>query len=133
VKDPWFTGYPTAPRWMELRRSDIGLRSVKAGITLNPPSLDEHRAVLEQLCVNRDDTVGDDDGFRISVAQRELLDGTIVDVEDRVVRGAVVLSLSSNGGPGRGHHHRLRKRSRMSAGMVVDNDNACGQSHDRRS
>ena len=82
VKDPWFTRYPTAPRWMELRRSGTGLRSVKAGITLNPPSLDEHRAVLEQLCVDRDDIVGDDDGLRISVAQRELLDGTIVDVED---------------------------------------------------
>jgi hypothetical protein len=27
VKDPWFYGYSTTPRWMQLTRSGIGLRS----------------------------------------------------------------------------------------------------------
>jgi len=91
VKDPWFTGYPTTPRWMELRRSGTYLRSVEGGITLSPPSLETHRTVLEELCDQRDDIVDDDHGFRISVAQRELADGTTVDIEDRVMKGAVVL------------------------------------------
>lgn len=91
VTDPWFTGYPTAPRWMQLRRSSTGLRSVAAGITLNPPSLAEHATLFERVCSQRDDLVADDGGFRISIAQRELPDGTIVDVEDRVLKGADVL------------------------------------------
>lgn len=91
VTDPWFAGYPTAPRWMQLRRSSTGLRSVEAGFTLNPPGLEEHRAIFEGVSSQRDDIVADDDGYRVSVAQRELSDGTIVDFEDRVLKGAAVL------------------------------------------
>lgn len=91
VKDPWFTGSPTTPRWMELRRSGTGLRSVEAGITLNPPSLEEHQTVLNEMCVQLDDIVDDENGFRISVAQLELAVGTMIDIEDRIMKSAVVL------------------------------------------
>jgi hypothetical protein len=91
VRDPWFTGYPTTARWMELLRSGTGLRAEEPGFTVNPSGLDAHRVVLEELSAQRDDLVHDDDGFRIPVIQRELADGTVVDVEDRVAKGAVVL------------------------------------------
>lgn len=92
VTEPWFTGYPTAPRWMQLRRSSTGLRSTAAGITLNPPSLPEHVTLFESVCSEHDDILADHDGFRVPIAQRELSDGTIVDVEDRVLKGALVLT-----------------------------------------
>lgn len=91
VHDRKFTGYPTTPRWMELHRSGTGLRAEEPGFTINPSSLEAHRAVLEELSAQRDDLLRDGDGFRIPVAQRELSDGTVVDIEDRVMKGAVVL------------------------------------------
>jgi hypothetical protein len=91
VKDPWFTGYPTAPRWMELRNSGTGLQSLEAGIALNPPSLETHRTVFDELCLQRDDIVEVDGDFRVSIAQRGLADGTVVDTEDRVRKGVLVL------------------------------------------
>ncbi len=98
VKDRKFTGWPTTPRWMELHRSGTALRAEAAGFTINPSGLDAHRGVLEELSAERDDLVHDGDGFRIPVAQRELADGTVVDVEDRVVKGAAVLKALVEGG-----------------------------------
>lgn len=92
VKDPWFTGYPSAPRWMELRRSSTGLRCVESGIELNAPQLAEHRAVFDELCARSSDVVTGTDGCRMPVEQRALPDGTVVDVEDRVAKGAAVLN-----------------------------------------
>ncbi len=91
VRDPWFTGYPTTARWMELLRSGTGLRAEDPGFTINPSGLDADRALLEELSARRDDLAQDEDGFQIPVVQREFADGTVVDVEDRVMKGAVVL------------------------------------------
>lgn len=91
VRDPWFTGYPTTARWMELLRSGTGLRAEEPGFTVNPSGLDAYRALLEKLSSQRDDLVHDGDRFRIPVAQQRIGDGTVVDIEDRVRKGAVVL------------------------------------------
>ncbi|MGY2084866.1 DUF262 domain-containing protein [Blastococcus sp. SYSU DS0539] len=98
VRNPWFTGWPTTARWMELLRSGTGLRAEEPGFTVNPSGLKAYRAVLEELSARRDDLVQDEGGFRIPVAQREHTDGSVVDVEDRVVKGAVVLKALVEGG-----------------------------------
>jgi hypothetical protein len=38
IKDPWFIGYESNPRWLRLTRSDIGLRSVSNGLELQLPA-----------------------------------------------------------------------------------------------
>ncbi len=43
VKDPWFYGYSTTARWMQLMRRSIGLRSIHNGIA-NKDGIDESAA-----------------------------------------------------------------------------------------
>lgn len=91
VTDPWFTGYPTTPRWMEVRRSGTNLRSVEVWIRLRPPTVEEHRILFEKFGSQREEIVAGDASFLISVSQRELPGGAMVDIEDRVSKGAAVL------------------------------------------
>ncbi len=91
VKDPWFTGYPTAERWLELLHSGAALRSVARGILLRPPELDAHRALFDETVAGLDDVVMEDETVLLAIPQRELPDGTLIDTKDRVHRGAEVL------------------------------------------
>ena len=91
VRDPWFTGYPTKPRWMELSRSGTAIRSVDRGIALAPPDLEDHRVRFEAFCSEREDVVAADDNYLVSIEQRELPDGGSIDIEDRVTKGASIL------------------------------------------
>ncbi|HZL06776.1 MAG TPA: DUF262 domain-containing protein, partial [Coriobacteriia bacterium] len=83
VKDPWFTGYPTAERWMELHRSGTAMRSVPNGLLLRPPELDAQRADFDQVMSRLGDIVMGGDTVRLAITQRELPDGTLVDTADR--------------------------------------------------
>lgn len=90
VKDPWFYGYSTTPRWMQLGRSGIGLRSIKAGIALKG-GLVEYDAALRSIFDSRADVVTTEDGAVVVVPQ-EALDGALVDRRDRVQMGAELLT-----------------------------------------
>jgi len=98
VKDPWFTGYPTAERWMELFRSGAAMRSVSDGLLLRPPELASARTDFDRVISGLDDVVVDGDTVRIAIARRELPDGALVDTEDRVARGATVLRALTDAG-----------------------------------
>lgn len=92
VRDPWFTGYPVDARWMELRRSGIGLRSVPSGIALRPPTLDEHREIFDRACAQLDSIAVLDDGCLVWVDQdADDPESPPVDADDRVETAALVL------------------------------------------
>lgn len=37
VRDPWFIGHETKPRWLRLEQSGVGMRSVNGGFALQGP------------------------------------------------------------------------------------------------
>ncbi|WP_427173797.1 DUF262 domain-containing protein [Arthrobacter sp. 92] len=49
VDDPWFTGHETIPRWLRLRRSGIGIRSVSRGFELSGPARDGFAELYDSL------------------------------------------------------------------------------------
>jgi hypothetical protein len=89
VKDPWFYGYSTTPRWMQLAHSGIGVRAIKAGIAVKSGP-DEYSAALRSILDSSVDVVTTEDGPIIVVPQ-ETVDGAIVDTRDRVQMGAELL------------------------------------------
>jgi hypothetical protein len=90
VDDPWFSGYSTDERWMRLARSRVGLRSVPAGIALQPPPLAEHLATFESLCEQDAGARIVDGRWLLGVRQQDR-DGKLIDAEDRVRKGAEFL------------------------------------------
>lgn len=90
VKDPWFYGYSTTPRWMQLIRSGVELRSVTSGIAIRSgdPALDD---ALEELVGSRNDVSLVEDGYLLAISQ-ELVDGRETDRHDRVQVGAALIS-----------------------------------------
>ncbi|MEN8707039.1 MAG: DUF262 domain-containing protein [Nocardioides marinisabuli] len=96
VNDPWFYGYSTTPRWMELTRSGVGMRSVEAGIALRSGGSSSDEEALEALC----EDVGAqpcDDGWLLGIPQADHA-GDLVDTVDRVQVGAEILrDLIANG------------------------------------
>ena len=88
--DPWFIGYETGERWLRLTRSGTRMRCAEEGIALQGPSDDEHLAQFMTALEQRDDVVKAGDGFRLAVQQVQR-DGTAVDAEDRVRKGAKLL------------------------------------------
>ena len=96
VKDPWFYGYSTTPRWMQLTRSGIGLRSIHSGIAIKS-GLNEYGAKLESILAARPNVVATDDG-PVVVVPHAVVNGTAVDTRDRVQMGAELLrDLVANG------------------------------------
>lgn len=87
IEDPWFTGYEENPRWLRFTRSGVGLRCVPAGFTLaDPPDDDDlatYGAVLDDLGVGEDRLV--------AIAQTDV-DGSLLDTEDRIERGSLVVT-----------------------------------------
>lgn len=91
VKDPWFTGYPTAERWLELLRSGSAMRSARRGFLLRPPELEAHRALFDQIVTTLEGVPEEDETVLLAIPQRELPDGSLVDTRDRVQLGADIL------------------------------------------
>lgn len=49
VDDPWFSGHETIPRWLRLRRSRVGIRSVSTGFELSRPEPGEFAELYDSL------------------------------------------------------------------------------------
>jgi hypothetical protein len=86
VEDPWFTGYETVPRWLELKKSGVGLQSVQDGLLLRAPSNACHAEAFQRICDAHG--VGEDRLLRVQQVER---DGRWLDVTDRVMLGAALL------------------------------------------
>jgi len=87
VRDPWFTGYVTTPRWLRLDRSGAGIRSVAGGFELRMPEDEGLRQPFLGVCSGRVDVTVTADQVVLAVLQ---LDG--VDSVDRVLLGAELLN-----------------------------------------
>jgi hypothetical protein len=87
VEDPWFMGYETAARWMTLQKSGTGVRCVTQGFQLMPPPDEAYREAFKAVC--QASGIGEDHLLRIPQEQR---DGRPFDTEDRVERGAKLLT-----------------------------------------
>lgn len=96
VKDPWFYGYSTDPRWMELVRSGTGLRSVPKGIAVKAPATPTAAATLTGL---RQQTglIETDEGLLLAIRQTPHGDEDL-DAIDRVQAGAELVRALINGG-----------------------------------
>ncbi len=82
VKDPWFYGYSTAPRWMELTRSGTGLRSVPAGIAVRVPVTEAAVAALQAVCDSAE-AASFEEGWLLPIPQADQ-GGDLIDTLDRV-------------------------------------------------
>jgi hypothetical protein len=96
VKDPWFYGYSTDPRWMELVRSGTGLRSVTKGIAVRAPVTPTAAATLEGL-PEQTGLVETDQGLLLAIRQTPHGDED-VDAVDRVQAGAQLVRALINAG-----------------------------------
>ena len=85
VEDPWFMFDAIRPRWMNLLKSGVALRSVDEGIALREPG-PEHAEAFARVCAQH--FIGDDHVLRVEQAER---DGKRVDTRDRVLLGAALL------------------------------------------
>lgn len=92
VTDPWFTGYPSNPRRLQLIRSGVTLRSVAAGLELIADMHDRSAEELAKLCEMRTDMVPiGDSAYLLTVPKQTPNGGPAVDQEDRVMLGARLL------------------------------------------
>lgn len=89
VKDPWFYGYSSTPRWMLLPGSGTEIRSVSGGLAIRTQAQDTKRATVAEVCA---------DAGAVEVGEEWLLgmnqidvDGRMVDNLDRVERGAALV------------------------------------------
>lgn len=96
VTDPWFYGYSTAPRWMELVRSGTGLRSMPDGIAVRPPFTPAAAATLEDVR-NQAGLVRTDQGLFLRIPQTSVA-GALVDTADRVQAGAQLVRVCLEAG-----------------------------------
>ncbi|QIK67384.1 DUF262 domain-containing protein [Nocardioides sp. HDW12B] len=86
VKDPWFSGDASAPRWLELIQSGTGIRSVSRGFELRPPQIEGLEESFLTICNSHGDIESTDDGLLLKIPQEAGIDKT-----DRVVVGASFL------------------------------------------
>lgn len=87
VRDPWFMGYETDPRWMTLRKSETKIRCIATGFRLQPPP---HMTHLEAFDAVRDAlNIGED--YVLKVPQIASA-GRALDAEDRIKLGAKLLT-----------------------------------------
>lgn len=88
-RDPWFIGQDSS-RSLCLERSRARIGCTERGLTLQVSSADEHAAQFVAAFQQREDVIEVDDGFLLRVRQVDR-DGTLVDAEDRVEKGAGLL------------------------------------------
>ncbi|MGX9901652.1 hypothetical protein ACW0JT_20440 [Arthrobacter sp. SA17] len=86
INDPWFRGYETAPRWLQLSRSGGGIRCVEEGFQLAAPQDADASNRFHAICRAHGATGA---GF-LPIRQVEV-DGELIDAEDRVVVGAALV------------------------------------------
>lgn len=86
ISDPWFRGYETAPRWLQLSRSGSGIRCVEEGFQLAAPQDADASNRFHAICRAHGATSA---GF-LPIRQVEV-DGELIDAEDRVVVGAALV------------------------------------------
>lgn len=83
---PWFTGYETEARWMQLVASGAEIRCVQDGLQLRAPAADEHTEAFGRICEAHG--VGLD--LLLSVPQTAVGEHQL-DTKDRVQLGAALL------------------------------------------
>jgi len=86
VTDPWFTGYESNPRWLNLERSGTGIRCIEDGIAIRPPLVSRERDAFSRICKIHGVTAN----LTLPVPQVEVA-GASVDTIDRVQLGATLL------------------------------------------
>ena len=86
IGDPWFRGYETAPRWLQISRSGGGIRCVEEGFELAAPQDLDLAARFHSVCRKHGATSA---GF-LPIRQIEV-DGELIDAEDRIVRGVALV------------------------------------------
>jgi hypothetical protein len=84
--EPGFTGYETAPRWMHLVNSQIGMRMVPDGIELRAPTAALYEEAFSRICSQHG--IGADLCLRVP---QVIVDGCLLDTKDRVRLGAELL------------------------------------------
>lgn len=96
VKNPWFYGYSTTPRWMLLPGSGTEIRSVSGGLVIRTEAEGSKRDTVAEVCVNAGAAaVGEE--WLLGMNQTDV-DGMMVDNIDRVQRGtALVVDLLAAG------------------------------------
>lgn len=87
--EPWFSGRATQPRWLRIRRTDIAVRSVPAGLEFAVPDhlCDVVGSALRQVA----DVEVQDGGFLWTASQVDV-DGQLVDSVDRVSLGVTFIT-----------------------------------------
>jgi hypothetical protein len=90
VRDPWFSGYETSPRWLRLERSGVGIRSVNDGFALEGPEDEALQSKFLDVCGRHGAVDIAEEGTLLKVPQHDHGDG-LVDSVDRVVIGAAFL------------------------------------------
>lgn len=83
---PWFTGYETQPRWMQLAVSGAAVRCVENGFELRPPPNQAYAERFERVC----EVEGIKHDLRMQVPQI-LVQQRWLDTTDRVQAGARLL------------------------------------------
>ncbi|UOD83418.1 hypothetical protein [Paenarthrobacter ureafaciens] len=84
--DPWFKGYETEPRWLQLSRSGGGIRCVEEGFQLAAPQDADASNRFHAICREHGAT---DEGF-LPIRQIEV-EGERIDGQDRIVLGAALM------------------------------------------
>lgn len=88
VKDPWFTGSARNPRRLQIRRTDISLRSVQEGLEIDVPAelFGRVGAILRGIVEVEERR----DGY-LWIAPQRIVAGEPVDTVDRVVVGTRIV------------------------------------------
>lgn len=90
VRDPWFIGYETNPRWLRLEQSGVGIRSISDGFALQEPDDEALQSKFIDICSRRGDVEITDEDIVLKIPQHDHGDG-LIDSADRVVIGAAFL------------------------------------------
>jgi len=86
VRDPWFTGNETLPRWMRFEKSGVGVRCVETGFELEPPANPDFLEAFSRVCDKHNI-----DADHILLVQQVESEGRLLDMLDRVQLGATFL------------------------------------------
>lgn len=96
VKEPWFFGYSTKPRWLTFLRSGAELRNTSTHLLVRSARAGEPSTALAGVCEAHDAQITDE-GWQIAITQVDV-DGQTYDTVDRVRLGAeIIKDLTTSG------------------------------------